>query len=157
VALMSESIQSTYRQLNNKFTIGGIFCDLEIALNFVDQNKLQYYGITASLCTLIQSYLTGRYQHVVINSKISTHNIYSKWCVNSKSVLQGSILGHLLFLIYINDLPITSNTNDTSVLITTSNLIDLGKKTFETLKQLLKLLNSNLLSLNLLNFLILKP
>jgi hypothetical protein len=84
--------------------------------------------------TLIQSYLTGRYQCVVINSKISIHDIYSKWGINSKDASQESIVGPL-FLIYINDLPITPNNstptlfaNDTSVLIATSNLIDLEKK-----------------------------
>lgn len=47
----------------------GIFCHLEEAFDCVDHNillsTLQYYGITGSMCTLIQSYLTGRYQYVV--------------------------------------------------------------------------------------------
>jgi hypothetical protein len=61
-----------------------------------------------------------------------------------------------MIILYINDLPITLNnhavpilfTDDTSVLITTSNVIDLEKNTIEIIKQLLKWLNSNFLSLN---------
>ena len=83
--------------LNNKLTIGGIFWDLEKALNCVDHNillsELHYYRIMGSMYTLIQSYLTGRYQHVVINSKISNHNIHSKWDISPKGVPHGSILG----------------------------------------------------------------
>jgi hypothetical protein len=63
--------------LNNKLTIGGIFCDLEKAFDCVDHNilpyKLQYHGITVSVYTLIQQYLTGRYQRVVINAQIITY------------------------------------------------------------------------------------
>jgi len=55
----------------------GIFCHLEKACDCIDHNilpsRLQYYGITGLLCTLIQSYLAGRYQCVVRNSKISNH------------------------------------------------------------------------------------
>jgi len=117
--LLSEILNA----LNNKLTTGRIFCDLEKAFDCVDHNKLQYYGITALIYTLIQSYLTGRYQCVVINSKISTYNMYSKRGINSKSVPQGFMLGLLLFLIYINDPPITSNDNATPILFASDTSI----------------------------------
>lgn len=117
--LLSEILNA----LNNKLTTGRIFCDLEKAFDWVDHNKLQYYGITALIYTLIQSYLTGRYQCVVINSKISTYNMYSKRGINSKSVPQGFMLGLLLFLIYINDPPITSNDNATPILFASDTSI----------------------------------
>jgi hypothetical protein len=88
------------------------------------------------MCTLTKPYLTGRYQQVVLNSKISNHNIYSKWSINSKGVPQGSIFGPLFFLISISDILITLHNNsiaillaaDTNILITTSKMKDLLKK-----------------------------
>ena len=66
-------------------------------------SKLEYYGITGKENDLIRSYLTGRFQYV----KIHGHN--SSQLQISTGIPQGSVLGPLLFLIYINDLPNASN------------------------------------------------
>ena len=93
-------------------------------------NKLEFYGIEEKFKTLIASYLTGRHQKVTLN-KNTNNNSSSEWEMIKNGVPQGSILGPLFFLLYINDLPkiITKNYSmvlfaDTSLLITDFNKLD---------------------------------
>ena len=69
--------------------------------------KMYQYGITGKGLKLIISYLQDRNQRVIISSRSKLY--YSEWESIKQGVPQGSVLGPLLFFIYINDLPQTIN------------------------------------------------
>jgi len=86
--------------MNNKHTVGGIFCDLGTAFDCVNHRillaKLEHYGIRGIFGTLIKSYLMERYQRVALKDKTNTVN-YSNWKLVKHGVPQGSILSPLFF------------------------------------------------------------
>ena len=95
--------------VDNGGAVESIYLDFRKAFDTVPHRrllmKLQYYGISGHLLGWIKDFLTTRKQRVVIN------NSCSKWENVSSGIPQGSVLGSLLFIIYINDLPNNIRTN----------------------------------------------
>jgi hypothetical protein len=91
--------------INNNLWVGGIFCHLKKAFDCVNHNilikKLDHYGNTGINKTLYESYLKDRYQTVSIYSNNTSEFMVSKWEKIKHGVPQGSIVGPMLFLIYI--------------------------------------------------------
>ena len=89
--------------LDKKLTSCAIFLDLAKAFDTVSHDillrKLEAYGIRGNALQLFESYLKDRFQFVQLD------NVKSSISLIEFGVPQGSILGPLLFLIYINDLP----------------------------------------------------
>ena len=115
--------------LEEKKHVCMVFCDISKAFDRVWHNglmvKLKSYGICGELFTWLENYLFNRQQKVFLNSA------YSQLGSNSAGVPQGSILGPLLFLIYINDIADVLESSarlfadDTSLLKSSSSCLEI--------------------------------
>ena len=139
--------------LNEGDYVLGVFLDLSKAFDTVDHNillmKLYKYGIRGVAYDWIKSYLEERKQYVSFNKHdSSTMDIKC-------GVPQGSTLGQLLFLIYVNDLCSVSSilftllfADDTNVFVTGKNLSTLFTTMNSELVKLSEWMNINKLSPN---------
>ena len=131
----------------------GIFIDLQKAFDTVDHEilmqKLWHYGIRGTAHEWLKSFLTKRKQYVCLNG-------FKSQCGEIKcGVPQGSTLGPLLFLIYINDLNnifqksiVHHFADDTNLLYANKKIATIENVMNSELKHLVEWLKANRLSLN---------
>ena len=93
-------IKNWKKQLDNSEKAGVLFMDLSKAFDMINHNlllaKLKAYGFSNQALSLLQSYLCNRFQRSIINGS------FSSWNEVITGVPRGSILGPLLFNIFLN-------------------------------------------------------
>lgn len=141
------------KEINERKIIIALFIDFKRAFETIDigrmLHKLEKYGICGAEKRWFESYLQNRSQQVKIESTLSSE------LFNMRGVPQGSILGALLFILYINDInkvlkhcQINLFADDTLLHISCSDINDGFNKINEDLKYFTNWLNVNKMKIN---------
>jgi len=123
-------VNKIYKSLEDGKDVCMVFLDVSKAFDRVDHHalllKLQQVGICGNLLKWIESYLTDRSQRVIINGTCSD------WIKINAGVPQGSILGPLLFLVYVTDI-VENIESDINLFADDTFIMDLINKDFPLL------------------------
>ena len=107
VQAITDKLKYIYENLDSDRIVFSLFLDFRKAFDSLNHSlllqKLHYYGFRGTVHNWFKSYLSNRKQFIQLN------NITSDQQLITHGVPQGSILGPLLFFIFINDLPNASN------------------------------------------------
>lgn len=140
-----------------------IFCDLSKAFDIIDHkillHKLHNMGVRGVALSWFESYLSNRKQYIEIENTKSDVKILKH------GVPQGSVLGPLLFLVYVNDINTNNDNNtlcfadDTTIFVSSANPHELFLKANESLNKAYDWFCANKLNLNTkkTNYMIISP
>ena len=139
--------------MDNGLVTGCVFIDLAKPFDSVDHStlihKLKHYGVCDESLQWFQDYFSGRKQFVCIDSQLSEE------LPITSGVPQGSILGPLLFIVYINDLPncmkncsVNMYADDTALYLGGQTVDEINNSIDEDLVRLAEWLQDNKLVLN---------
>jgi len=145
-------VTNIYDKINNNEYTGANFWIIKKAFDSISHSiplhKLDHYGICSEANKLLRSFLSNRNQYV------ATHELCSNTKTVSYGVPQGSNLGPLLFLIYINDISNVLRstppmyTDDTCLVIHASESNTLEEKINLELEKVYKWANANKITVN---------
>ena len=133
--------------------VGTVLIDVSKAFDSIDHSlllkKLDAYGVEDVEMTWFADYLSGKKQRVILDDEVS------EWSDVLRGVSQGSILGSLLFNIYVNDLPDVANysainlyADDTTIYVTDRDPDSLSFKLSKDLQKITEWIERNGLKMN---------
>ena len=148
-----ELVDMIKHELDSGHYVMGVFIDFKKAFDTVDHaillEKLSYYGVRGHVNNFFKSYLLNRSQYTVIN------DIQSSTQPITCGVPQGSVLGPILFLLYINDIYKITNSakvrlfaDDTSIYFKDKSVDMLKQDSVICLTELFKWCNCNKLTVH---------
>ena len=153
VQAVTEIVDNIIDEMKNGELVAGIYMDLSKAFDTVDHkillHKCEHYGIRGQALSWLKSYLSNRMQYTIANGVKS-----SKKAVEY-GVPQGSVLGPLLFLLYVNDIAqATGNhklrlfADDSNVFVTARDPATLKSLMYEVIEKMCDWFKANKLTVN---------
>lgn len=152
ITAIQSALNTIMKALNDNEKVSMSNFDLSKAFDSISHDilleKLSYYGFRGNVLSLLGSYLGNRTQIVIINNQRSQETVLTH------GVPQGSILGPLLFLVYMNDMRISASDNlciycdDTSAIVTGKNYEELQFNKEDGMQEIKQWFLSNKLKLN---------